>query len=218
MAEVVKSPGGSIVLSVLAVGLVLYAGWRLLSTLLIRGNSLKAWGDRAGYMFSAAFYSVIALTAITAVIHGDSPEDSNTIERLSRGLLESPVGRWLLFVAGAVAAGIGGYFVVRKGFGRSFLDELDLGGAGDAERAAITTTGTVGWIGRGIITTAVGWYVLSAAWQADASDARGFDRAFRELASSRTGAFTAGAAGVALVVYGAFCWLSIRRLELDPDA
>ena len=46
-----------------------------------------------------------AVTAIAAVLHGDDPEDKNTVERLSRSMLQSGVGRWVLLLAGLVARG-----------------------------------------------------------------------------------------------------------------
>jgi len=215
VAQVVDTRGGTLLLGVLAVGLILYAAWRLLSVALIRGNGLKEWGERLGYTFSAAFYTVLAITAIGAVMKGQEPKDSNSIERISRSMLESDLGRWTLFVGGLVTLAVGGYFVIEKGIKRSFCSDLDLATASTLERHAVVTTGAVGWVGRGVITAAVGFFVAQAAWQVDQSEARGFDRAFRQLAADDAGGIAVTVAGVALVIYGIFCWLSVRRLDLD---
>jgi hypothetical protein len=182
---------------------------------MIRGNGAHEWGDRLGYTFSAAFYALLAVTAVGAVIKGQQPKDSNSVERISRSMLESDMGRWVLFAGGLVALGIGAYFVIEKGIKRSFCKDLDLAGAGQVERGAIFWTGSIGWVSRGLITAAIGFFVAQAAWQVDQSEARGFDRAFRELADDRIGGIAVTLAGIALVVYGIFCWLSVRRLDLD---
>src|SRR5215213_8801052 len=118
VAQIVDKPGGTVLLAVLAIGLFLYTAWRLLSVALIRGNELHDWGDRVGFTFSAAFYLVLGYTAISAVVQGESPRDKNTVERLSRTMLESTWGRWVLLLAGLVALGVGAYFTVEKGVRR----------------------------------------------------------------------------------------------------
>jgi hypothetical protein len=215
MAQVVTNPGGLILLAVLAIGLVLYSAWRVLTVLLITGHGPKEWAERVGYTFSAAFYAILAFTAVSAVSHGDTPQDSNTVEQLSQRLLESNVGRWGLLVGGVVTFAIGVYFVIQKGARRSFCDDLDLVGASATERRSVEITGVVGWVSRGLITCALGWFVIVAAWTVDQSEARGFDRSFRELADTNAGAIAVSAGGIALVVYGVFCVLSIRHLELE---
>lgn len=215
VAQVVSNPAGRLLLGLLAVGLILYSAWRFLSAALVRGNDVKDWLDRVGYIFSALFYSVLAFTAIRAVVTDVQPEDSNTIEELSRSMLGSPVGRWVLFLGGAVAFVVGVYFIVEKGFRKSFLDELSFEGASKQERSAVTAAGIIGWVGRGFVTAAVGFFVSKAAWEVDTEDARGFDRALREVAAKDNGRFVVLAAGVALIAYGVFCVLSLRHQELE---
>jgi len=215
VAQVVSNPAGRFLLGLLSIGLILYAIWRLLSATLVRGNEPKDWLDRLGYLFSAAFYGVLAFTAVRSVIRDVQPEDSNTVEEMSRSMLESSVGRWLLFLVGAVAIVVGLYFIVKKGFGKSFLDELNLAKASKEERSAITTAGVIGWVGRGLVTAAVGFFVAKAAWEVDSEDARGFDRALREVAANDAGRYAVLAAGVALIAYGVFCIMSFRYQELD---
>ncbi len=215
IAQVVSNPAGRFLLGILAVGLFLYAIWRALSAALVRGNDVKDWLHRVGYLFSAAFYFVLAFTAARSVIRDVQPEDSNTVEELSRSMLESSVGRWVLFLVGAVAFAVGLYFIVENGFGKSFLDELNLAKASQQERSAITAVGVIGWVGRGFVTAAVGFFVSKAAWEVDRDDARGFDRALRELAAHDYGRYAVIAAGVALIAYGVFCIMSFRYQELD---
>jgi hypothetical protein len=214
LGQVMENPAGRVLLGVLAVGLVLYVGWRLLSAAWVRGNGLDEWLHRIGYVFSAAFYALLAWTAATSALRNHRPADSNAVERISKSLLGSAIGRWVLATLGIVVLVVGVYFVVKKSIKRSFLEELSLGGASEAERKAITVSGVVGWFGRGVVTVLVGFFVTKAAIEADTDDARGFDRALREVATSDLGTLAVATAAAGLVVYGVFCFVSMRHQEL----
>jgi succinate dehydrogenase hydrophobic anchor subunit len=214
LAQVIDKPAGRLLLGVLAVGLILYSSWRLLTAVLTRGNGVHEWLERIGYTFSAAFYALLAVTAVRAVLNGNQPGQSNTVEDLSRSMLQSSVGRWVLLLVGLIALGVGVYFFVEKGLQRSFLKDLTFDDGPAAERKAVTWSGTIGWMGRGFVTSAVGWFVLQAAWQVDQNDARGFDRALREVATHQLGTVLVSIAGVALVIYGVYCILSLRHRKL----
>lgn len=215
LGQIAERTWGRMLLVVFAVGLLFYAVWRLLSVVLVRGSKVRDWFDRLGYLFSAAFYTVLAVSALGAAMRSESPDDPNTVESFSQDLLGSMVGRTILLAAGAVTVAIGLYFIVKKGVKRSFMDELRFEGATATERRAVVWTGVVGWIGRGLVTSAVGWFVLQAAWQADGREARGFDRALRELANTTVGMVVVALSGLALCLYGVFCFLGFRHMDLD---
>ena len=215
IAQLRSNSFGTALIWALAVGLILYVAWRLLSAGMIRGNKPKDWLQRVGFLFSAAFYAVLAFTAVSAVLHGKNTKDKNTVERLSAWMLAQPVGRWLLMAAGVAVIGVGVFFIVDKGIKKSFLKELDLSSTPEAERKAISTAGTVGWISRGVATAAVGFFVAQAAWRFDSQTARGFDNAFRELATHEVGSIAVLLTGAALVIYGVFCALIVRHLDLE---
>jgi hypothetical protein len=214
LGQVMENPAGRTLLGVLAVGLVLYVAWRLLGAALVRGSELDDWLHRVGYVFSAAFYSVLAWTAATSALRDHRPEDSNAVERISKSLLEWALGRWILGAVGIVVLGVGIYFIVKKSIRRSFLEELSLGGTTEAERRAITVSGVVGWFGRGVVTMLIGYFVTRAALKYDGDDARGFDRALREAATSDLGTLAVATTAVGLIVYGLFCFVSLRHQQL----
>lgn len=213
--RVAEAPGGTALLLLLLVGLGVYVLWRLASAALVRGTGIRDWLTRAGYLGSALFYVAIAWAAGRAALSGGSPEDSNSIERASSRLLASSSGRWLLLALGGVVLAVGLVFVVDKAIRRRFRDELHLERASAGQRRLVESAGVVGWLGRGLVTAAVGLFVLQAAWTVDRSDARGFDRALRELASRSGGGLLVAACGVALIAYGFFCWLSLPYQELE---
>lgn len=210
---VAESPAGSLLLLALAVGLVLYALWRLTTALLPGENDLDTWVHRAAYAGSAIVYGALSWVALDFVIGGSSGGSGggqSHIERVSRFTLEESGGRWLLGIAAVVGLASAAYFIY-KGVTKKFLEQIDLGGAGPGERAFITQSGRLGWIGRAITVGLVSVFVLSAALTSDPSDAKGLDSALRDTADETLGSALVLAAGLGLIAYGVFAAVSARR-------
>lgn len=218
---VAEQPGGRLLLGVLATGLVLYATWRVLSVLVIRGRDARAVLERIGYGASAAFYAVLAVSAFRHVLRGSKPDDSYTIERISRALLESTVGRVVLVVAGLVVIAVGLAFLY-KAVKREHVDHLDgIGEHWDDNHGmprVVFTAGVIGWAGRGLVTLLVGWFVVRAALLFDPADAHGFDGALRAVADSGVGAVFVLVAAVGLAVYGVYCLISAPRRRIADSS
>lgn len=219
IGRVAEAPLGRALLVVLTVGLVLYVSWRVLSVAVIRGHGVSEWADRFGYSLSAIFYLVLAFSAGKAAISGIEPEDSNSVESISTTLLDITTGRWLLGIGGIVTMVVGVYFAVHKGLQRSFAADLygvDASfSANETKRKALLISGIIGWVGRGVVTIMVGFFVLRSAYRFDSNDARGFDRALRQVAGTSTGSTLVFLCAVGLLAYGVFCFFShrFRRLE-----
>ena len=216
VAQLRSTQFGTALIWALVVGLVLYVAWRLISVALIRGNDGKKWLERVGYLFSAGFYAVLAFTAVTAVMKPKDTKDKNTVERLSAWMLGHPVGRWALLVAGIVVIGVGIFFIVDKGLKKSFLKELDLSNAPEAERKAMPPR-------------PARWAGSAAARQPPRSASsspsrRGATAPTMPVASTtrsvnwrrhEVGSIAVLVTGLALVVYGVFSALIVRHLDLD---
>ena len=215
LGQLAEQPGGVALLAVAGTGLLLYSAWRLISVALVRGSDGHAWLRRVGYLFSAAFYVMVGRAGIVAAMHGDRPRDSDSVERASQWALDAPAGRWLLLVAGAVVIVVGIWFVIDRGLHRSFLDSLCFEDVVPGERAAVVWAGTLGWIGRGIVTALVGFFVARSAWTARGQEARGFDRALHDVAATTVGSWLVGVAAIGLVLYGIFCAAAVRHVEIE---
>ena len=213
IAILAGDPWTRIGLIVIAVGLVLYVVYRLVSVALIDGDDADAGAHRIGYGFSAITYAVIAAIATRAAAVGAlRRNDQGLVESTSAAVLEAPAGRILLAIAGVVTCGVAVYFAA-KGVRRSFLDELELDGDHPAEQAAVVISGVVGWIGRGVLLVVIGAFVTWAAVTADASEARGLDQSLHRLADSSAGRFAVLGISVLLMFYAAFCILSARHQD-----
>ncbi len=61
---VAGSSGGTLLLWLLAAGMLLYAAWRVVSALLPGSTDAKGWAHRIGYVASAVMYTTFAISAI----------------------------------------------------------------------------------------------------------------------------------------------------------
>jgi hypothetical protein len=221
LGQLMDAPAGRALIAAMAVGLLLYFLWRAISVVLIDGNDTDAWGDRLGYSFSAMFYALLAYTAARSAWGGTEPGESNTVESLSRTLLENDIGRWLLGIVGLATIAVGLYFAAAKGVMRGFTDDVrgvtEHGGTDGVDRA-IWLTGIAGWVGRGVVTALVGYFILRSAVVFDPNEARGFDRALREAATTTAGSALVWVSAVGLVTYGSFCLATFRRRTLGDTS
>lgn len=220
VAEIADSSLGTLALWLVAIGLLLYVLWRLVTIALPASNDAKAWATRAGYAVSVIVYSVLAWSAISIARHrqsanasGNQSEDAK-VERFTRDVLEMTGGRWLVGIIGVAVILIGAYFV-HRGVTASFRKELEGGGVGPISHAAIVRLGQIGWVGRGVMMILVGWFVAQAAIDFRADKAHGIDGALRDATSSTWGAILALVVAVGLIVYGAFCVVSAPRQRLS---
>ena len=116
IAEIAEASYGTIALWVLAIGLVLYALWRLVTAFLPADNDLDALAHRVAYLSSAVFNGFLAWTAISFTTGssgsgGDSGDGGGGgLESLSRTLMEQTAGRWLLGAVG-LGGGRGGWLL-----------------------------------------------------------------------------------------------------------
>jgi Domain of Unknown Function (DUF1206) len=217
IAEIADTSLGVLALWVIAIGLALYAIWRLISILLPAEHTAKAWLTRGGYLVSAIIYSLLAWTALSFALHdpaanGVRTEDAK-VESFTRDLMEKTGGRWLVGALGVCLLAVGVYFVI-KGLRAEFRDELEPGGVGPVSHETIVTLGRVGWVGRGIVMGLVGWFVINAAVHFRPREAKGFDGSLREVTESAIGPPLVAFVAIALIVYGLFCVISAPRQRL----
>jgi hypothetical protein len=218
VARVAESAFGAFALWVVAVGLGLYALWRLVSIVLPAENNAKAWLTRAGYAVSAVVYVALAWSAVSFAQHVGTSSAQGTsedakVERITRSLMEQTGGRWLVGLVGVGIICVGVFFVIR-GARASFRDELEYGAVGPISHESIVSLGRVGWVGRGLMMMVVGWFVTRAAVRFQPDDAKGMDGALREVTGSTVGSLLVGFVALALILYGVFCVVSAPRQRL----
>jgi hypothetical protein len=213
------SPGGVLLLWLLAIALLLYAAWRVVSAFMPGQHDAESTAKRAGYLVSAVIYATFAITAI-ALATSDSATDPNAqngntqVTNLTARLMANGGGRILIGAVGAIAIGAGIYHLV-KGFRRDVDDELDLSGLSPARVRWTQRLGAIGEVGRGAAITVIGVFLLRASIDVDPNEATGLDGALRRLVDETWGAIVVAIIAIGFVAYGIFCLATFTRRRLE---
>ena len=218
LKTVADASGGSILMWLLAIGMLLYAAWRLVSAAMPGGTDAKAWLKRVGFVVSAIGYTTLAITAISLTNSSGTAEGeangNSQVTSMTADVMKHSGGRWLIGLVGLIVIAVGVYRI-KKGVEQDVNDELDLSGM-PAERVRWTERlGRAGEIGRGVGIGLVGFFLLRAAITYDANEATGLDGALRRLAENGWGVMVIVLIGLGFAAYGLFCasTFTYRRLE-----
>ena len=209
LRAVAQTPGGIVLIWVLAAGLAALSLWMLLEAVL--AHLLKSkWKQGLTVLAKAVAYGALAVPAVTIGLGGRVDTDSD-VREVSAFLVQSPLGIVVLIAAGAIVVAIGVFFIV-KGVRNTFLDDIHTP-RGDLGKAVIVL-GTVGYIAKGVALIAVGVLVVVTAVTVDPSSAGGLDEAFRSVAELPFGAIMLVLVALGLIVYGLYCFVRARRSNI----
>lgn len=221
IAKIAEQPFGTALLWLMAVGLVVYALWRLVTVLLpaeLDGHSVLR---RVGYVVSALTYLALAFTAVTLARHSGSASGETQDSQVSQAtadVLAWTGGRTLVGLAGMTLIGIAVYFLW-KGVSASFERELHHRSVGPFSWRAVRALGRIGWIGRATMMALIGLFVTRAAIEFDPDEASGLDDSLRRVADTTVGTALVDVVAVGLVLYGVFCVVSapIQKLVATDE-
>jgi len=215
LKTVAHASGGALLLWILAIGMFLYAAWRVVTACLPGNTDAKGWIKRVGYVVSAVIYTTFAFAAISLARNPANPADGNSkVTKLSGGVMAHTGGRLLIGAVGVIIIAAGLYRII-KGVKQDINDELDLSGVSGERLKWTERLGRVGEIGRGVGIALVGFFLLRAAMTYDPNQATGLDGALRRLATETWGLLVVIIVGIGFLAYGAFCLATFthRRLE-----
>jgi Domain of Unknown Function (DUF1206) len=215
--EVSKAGSGPVLLWVLAIGLFLYALWRLVTALLPAENDASTVAHRVGYLVSAGMYAFLGWLAIRFAMHTETAASSNGNQKvtgLTQRFMDNTLGRWAVGILGVVLIAVGLYRIA-KGVRIDVDDELDLGDMSRERRNILQWMGAIGEVGRGLALALVGFFLLRAGWTYNANEATGLDGALRRLAEHGWGIALVALVGIGFLAYGLFCCLTFHRRRLE---
>lgn len=206
---------GTALLWLLAIGMLLYAAWRVVSALLPGGKDAKALAHRIGYIASAVMYVTFALSAIALARHTPAtPNGNSKVTDISASFMTHSFGRIVIGLVGVIVIAVGIYRV-SKGLKMDVEDELDMSGMSAERRRWVERLGSIGEVGRGIGFALVGFFLLRSAMTYDPNQATGLDGALRRVAVHGWGVLVVVIVGIGFAAYGIFCLASFthRRLQ-----
>jgi hypothetical protein len=209
---VLRQPFGKMLLTVIAIGLLTYAAWRI-------GGAILGW-QRHAY----AGYAARALTVIRGLVYGAIGVKAMKLalglhagdsgpEPLVRQALKWPFGDWLILIAGL---GIACYGIVQVRDAINGHLEADLDAATLRRRAGewAMPVARGGIAARAVLMVLLAFGLLRAALAHRASAAGGLDASMLILKALPQGALLLGAAGAGVFAYGVYQLLHARYAHL----
>ncbi|MEG3910781.1 DUF1206 domain-containing protein [Microcoleus sp. w2-18bC1] len=217
LSEIVNQPFGKFLLFLVTIGIIGYALWRIVQTILDpehQGQKMdaKRIAQRIGYALSALGYAGLALTAVKLIM-GSGGGKSDTTEDLTAQILAQPFGQWLVGLAGSIVIGVGfSYFyeAYKAKFRRHFkLDEMS-----QTEQTWATRLGRFGIAARGIVFVIIGFFLIQAARLSDASQTKGLGDVLGILAQQPFSPVILALVPVGLIAYGIYSVIEARYRKI----
>jgi hypothetical protein len=204
-----------VVVFVLGLGLLLFAGFSVLDALLHHNREhpdAERWGNRALSLWTVLVYTAFAAyclaTAFGATSDNAARNDQRPTEWSAR-VLRWPLGPVWLFLAGTVLL-VSAVVLVIQATRRSFCGQLNLRRLRGRTRHVTLILGTVGYLGRAGLFAMVGWFVVRAAVTEDPNHGEGVDGSIRILAASGYGPPVLGVLAAALACYAVYLAMEAR--------
>lgn len=214
-----KAPAGQMALAVLGAGLITYALWRLIQAFMDaedEGRDAAGLISRLGMLTSGVSHFLLGVSAFAILATagaGDSPGGGDT-QAAARFLLQQPLGRFALALAGLALAGSGAAQIWRAW---TLQYEEAMRAAPTVRRFRPVTRFGVG--GRGLIFILIGGFIVLAALEADASEAKGLAGTLGWLRQQPYGEAFYILAGLALLGYAVYSVVeALYRRITPPDS
>jgi Domain of Unknown Function (DUF1206) len=194
---------GSILLTLLAIGLGGYALWRLFRAVLGHGPEGSDSGfQRLAALASGLVYGGLCVLAIEILI-GSGSSSTTDPKSSSAGILGWPGGPWIVGAIGVVMIAVALYQGYR-GVTQKFLKDSKTEEMSPRVRKWIGRVGTVGHLARMVVFGLVGVFFIKAAIEYDPSTAIGLDGALAKLAQQSYGSVLLGIVAAGLIAFGVY--------------
>jgi hypothetical protein len=200
---------GTLLLAVIAVGLLAYALFKLASAIADiqnRGSDKMGIAERVGDAASGIAHLVLAFAAYQFATGLKDAADDATQET-AQSVLSMDLGGVVLGLAGLglLAAAI---IQARHAATAGFMKHVERGAP-----AAVRTIGRIGHAARAVVFGAVGWSLVKAAWFSSSEGVMGTGEALTSLRDNGS-LYTLTALG--LILFGMFS-LVLARYQIIPD-
>jgi hypothetical protein len=212
----VGNPLGKPILIAAVIGLAAYSIWGFVRAAfdpLHRGRDAGGVADRLGYLWSGFAYAALTVFALQFMAAGQTGAQGDTTPTMVASVLAQPAGGFLTVVGGlvAIAAGLGQFVEAWRARFRRDLKRAEMT---RDERRLVEWLGRSGMLARGVTFTLVGWFLLDAGIQHDASRAHGFGGAFTFLLAQPHGRLLVGLVALGFVALGLHSFAAARWMRL----
>ncbi len=220
--NILTRPFGSILIWVVAIGLVGYAIWRLVQGIRDvdnKGTDKKGIVERTGMVISGITYLGFAYFAFRLAAGSSSSGSGGQQQQTSmvQQVMSAPFGRIAVGIVGLIVIAVGIGFIYR-GWKAKFMNEAKTAEMRPKEQRLIKRLGQFGTIARGVVFMVIGYMVLRAAITFDASQAtQGTQGAFRFLSQSAAGPWLMGVIALGFAAYGIFSLFFARYRKISIE-
>jgi Domain of Unknown Function (DUF1206) len=212
LQTVAKTPGGTILLWLLAIGLAGMALWRFSEA--IWGQAAPD-GDKATKRLNSLargiFYTVVCASTVAFTIGAGGPgsSDKKSKDWSGKAMHDVPGGRWIVLIVGLglIAGGIG---IAVSAMKTKFEKKLNTHQMSATTQKVVRTLGIVGKSTRAIVYAAAGVFLAYAAIKFDPGKAKGVDGTLREFAKTSAGPLLLIIVAIGLILFGAYSWCEAR--------
>jgi hypothetical protein len=205
LAALGNRPLGSIMLMLLALGLVGYTIWRLIQAGINPGRSgklsFREGLQRSGYLASGLAYLGIAQTAGRLALHLAVDFD-DTLEDTASFLFEREIGPWVLLAMGLGVVGVGFTYLYGAVTGQYISDFRRELYRRVTQWAVLV--GKVGITARGVGFMLIGLYLMKAAYHVDDDPAGGLGKVLDQLDDEPFGQVWLGAIAFGFIAYAIY--------------
>jgi hypothetical protein len=208
-------PAGKWLLLAIGIGLLCYALWRVVEAFTQNKKSdsgVKKAGNKLRLVLSGLGYLALGIAAIKMVLDFSQNSGGNSNQKVASGILNQPMGQWLLGLLALILAGVGIYqiyYALSEKY-KKHVSSLPAEASGIMLKA-----GKAGFIARGIVWLIIAWMLLKASMQNNASKAGDTSQAFGFLQDSSYGSILLGIISAGFICYGVFCFIRAGYEHFD---
>jgi hypothetical protein len=207
-----QQPFGAILLGVTALGLSCYSGWNVVRAVLDpehpEGRHLVS---RLGYAISAVSHALLAVYAARRALGVGAGRSS--ARSLTAEVLSMPLGRVLVGIIGLSVVGFGVYQVY-KAYVDKVRPRISACTSAGRQQTWARLVGRIGTMARGLVFPVIGASLVSAAFERDPREARGFGQALHEIAHTPFGEFSGAFVAAGLFAYGGYMLFAARYADV----
>jgi len=211
----IGNPFGKVVLVVTIIGLIAYSIWGFVRAIydpLHRGHDAKGIAARIGFITSALSYLAIVFFALQ-ILGGQGGASHDSTQKTVSTLLTNPAGGAITVVLGVISLGIAiGQFI--EAYRATFKNDLKAAEMSTSERDIAIGLGRFGMAARGVTFLVIGWFLIQAGLNHNASDAHGFGGAFLFLLAQPYGRWLVGIIALGFVALGLHSFACARWVRL----
>jgi Domain of Unknown Function (DUF1206) len=200
----ITRPIGAVLLAILAAGLVCFAAWRAVQAVADidrHGRSPRGLLRRAVYGTNVLFYlGLAAWAAAVAVGWTRNPGGEREVHHWTAWLMEMPLGRWLVGITGGIIVGVA-FGIGARVFERRSDRHLDLP---PRRRRWADALFRFGEAARALVFLLIGIFLVTAAIDYRAADAKGLPGALHALQQEPSGWLALAVTALGFVAFGLF--------------